>query len=92
MILEPKDLSPYELAHRWAKDLATRPRHEHKSGMIIPRYANVGSGAVCQWHTFGTDRNEVQTREHEMRSNPRVSQETLATKRRNLEENNRELW
>ena len=36
-----KGLSPHELAHKWVKDLLTRP-DEHKSGMIIPRYANRG--------------------------------------------------
>ena len=73
-------LNPHELAHRWVKDLGTRPnmsikvgcqshdmrildrivgvrstkqsagikivvlcpQYEHKSGMLIPRYANIG--------------------------------------------------
>ena len=42
MIPGSKGLNPHELAHRWVKDLVTRPRYEHKSGMIIPRYANIG--------------------------------------------------
>ena len=37
-----KGLNPHELAHRWMKDLGTRSDMEHKSGMIIPRYANTG--------------------------------------------------
>ena len=39
---DSKGLSPHELAHMWAKDLESRPPYEHKSGMIIPRYANTG--------------------------------------------------
>ena len=39
-----KGLSPHELAHKWVKDLGTRPRYEHKSEMIISRYANIGVG------------------------------------------------
>ena len=42
MIPGSKGLNPHELAHRWVKDIGTRPRYEHKSGMIIPRYANIG--------------------------------------------------
>ena len=33
------------------------PRYEHKSGALASRYANIGQGAVCQWHTFSTDRS-----------------------------------
>ena len=45
-----KGLSPHELAHKWVKDLGTRPPYEHKSGMIIPRYANsevLCAGGTC---------------------------------------------
>lgn len=36
------------------------PRYEHKSGASASRYANIGQGAVCQWHTFSTDRSEYE--------------------------------
>ena len=36
-----KGLNPHELAHKWMKNLGTRPQYEHKSGMVIPRYANI---------------------------------------------------
>ena len=49
-----KGLSPYELVHQWAKDLGTRPRYEHKSGMIIPRYATIGQD--CESAQHGTIR------------------------------------
>lgn len=42
MMSGSKGLSPHELAHRWVKDLEARPRYEHKSGMVVPRYANIG--------------------------------------------------
>ena len=37
-----------------------------------PRYANIGQGAVCQWHTFSTDRSgngdvEVRSTEQSVR-------------------------
>ena len=49
-----KGLNPHELAHRWMKDLGTRSDMEHKSGMIIPRYANTGED--CGSATHGTIR------------------------------------
>ena len=61
-----KGLNPHELAHRWMKDLGTRPDMSrkvdvrsrpngvHKSGMIIPRYANTGED--CGSATHGTIR------------------------------------
>ena len=36
------------------------PRYEHKSGASASRYANIGQGTVCQWHTFSTDRSEYE--------------------------------
>ena len=45
-----KSLSPHELANRWVKDLLTRPRSEHKSGMIIPRYATIGQDCGSAQH------------------------------------------
>ena len=38
---------------------------QHKSGASASRYASIGQGAVCQWHTFRTDRSE-----YEVRNNP----------------------
>ena len=37
---------------------------------IIPRYANRGYGAMCQWHMFSTDRSGAETWECIARSNP----------------------
>ena len=55
-----KGLNPHELAHRWMKDLGTRSDMEHKSGMIIPRYANTGEdcgsamhGTIRRHHSWG---------------------------------------
>ena len=50
-----KGLNPHELAHRWMKDLGTRSDMEHKSGMIIPRYANTGEdcGVRCTEQSVG---------------------------------------
>ena len=47
-------------------------RYEHKSGAQASRYANIGQGAVCQWHTFSTDRSgngdvEVRSTEQSVR-------------------------
>ena len=42
MIPGSKGLNPHELAHRWGERPWDPPRYEHKSGMIIPRYANIG--------------------------------------------------
>ena len=35
----------------------TEAERRHKSGASASRYANIGQGAVCQWHTFSTDRS-----------------------------------
>ena len=35
----------------------TEAERRHKSGTQASRYANIGQGAVCQWHTFSTDRS-----------------------------------
>ena len=35
----------------------TEAERRHKSGAQASRYANIGQGAVCQWHTFSTDRS-----------------------------------
>ena len=48
-------LQPYALAHEWMQDLETRPQHEHKSGISIPRYANDG-GEDCESAQHGTIR------------------------------------
>ena len=55
-----KGLNPHELAHKWMKDLGTRPQYEPKSGMTIPRYANnwedCGSakhGTIRRHHSWG---------------------------------------
>ena len=45
-----KGLNPHELAHKWMKDLGTRPKYEHKSGMAIPRYANIGADCGSAKH------------------------------------------
>ena len=45
-----KGLNPHELAHKWMKDLGTRPKYEHKSGMVIPRYANIGEDCGSAKH------------------------------------------
>ena len=42
MIPGSKGLNPHELAHRWVKRPWDPYQYEHKSGMIIPRYANIG--------------------------------------------------
>lgn len=42
MIPGLKVLHPHKFAYEWMEELGTRPRHEHKSGMLIPRYANGG--------------------------------------------------
>ena len=38
----------------------TEAERRHKSGALASRYANIGQGAVCQWHTFRTDRSEYE--------------------------------
>ena len=38
----------------------TEAERRHKSGASASRYANIGQGAVCQWHTFRTDRSEYE--------------------------------
>ena len=38
----------------------TEAERRHKSGALASRYANIGQGAVCQWHTFSTDRSEYE--------------------------------
>ena len=38
------------VCHRWMKDLGTRSDMEHKSGMIIPRYANTGEDCGSAMH------------------------------------------
>ena len=89
-----KGLNPHELAHRWMKDLGTRPDmeqniqwmfvlHRPKRSVDIKverqlhdmrilgrvlcasgtrlaptEVATEMWGAVCQWHTFSTDRSE----------------------------------
>ena len=45
-----KGLHLHELAHRWMDDLETRPLYEFKSGMIIPRYANIGADCGSAKH------------------------------------------
>ena len=55
-----KGLSPHELAHKWVKDLGTRPDMSIKVGCIIPRYANMGEdcgsaqhGTIRRHHGWG---------------------------------------
>ena len=50
----------------------TEAERRHKSGASASRYANIGQGAVCQWHTFSTDRSgngdvEVRSTEQSVR-------------------------
>lgn len=45
MMSGDKGLNPHELAHKWVKDLGTRPGYSHKSGTEVLRYAN--SGVNC---------------------------------------------
>ena len=39
-----KGLSPHELAHRWVKDLRTRPDMSIKVGDFCPRHHIIGKG------------------------------------------------
>ena len=55
-----KGLNPHELAHRWVKGPWDPPRYEHKSGIYIPRYANIGQdcgsaqhGTIRRHHSWG---------------------------------------
>ena len=57
MMSGSKGLNPYELAHKWMKDLETRPQYEPKSGMTIPRYAN-------NWEDCGSAKHETIRRHH----------------------------
>ena len=52
-----KGLNPHELAHKWMKDLGTRPQYEPKSGMTIPRYAN-------NWEDCGSAKHGTIRRHH----------------------------
>lgn len=54
MIPRSKGRKPHELAHKWLYDLGTCPQYEHKSGIVIPRYAN--SGQNCESAQHGTIR------------------------------------
>ena len=50
----------------------TRPDMSIKV-VIIPRYANRGQGAMCQWHMFSTDRSGAEKWECVARNNPQAS-------------------
>ena len=58
------------LAHEWFLNFMPRPKYEHKRGAQAPRYANIGQGAMCQWHMSSTDRSGAETWEYEVRNNP----------------------
>ena len=57
------------------------PRYEHKSGALASRYANIGQGAVCQWHTFSTDRSGYG--DCGARSNPGNCKKRMASRKDN---------
>ena len=47
----------------------TEAERRHNSGTQASRYANIGQGAVCQWHTAPTEvATEMWT--YEVRNNP----------------------
>ena len=55
----------------------TEAERRHKSGAQASRYANIGQGAVCQWHTFSNDQSG--NRDVEIRSTEQSVRHLLAS-------------
>ena len=55
----------------------TEVERRHKNGAQASRYANIGQGAVCQWHTFSNDRSG--NRDVEIRSTEQSVRHLLAS-------------